>query len=241
MVVVTGGQGWKYRVHSISVPAERRVCPEVCLCLVQPVLLDEAALLRPESDSEPASGLNGEECCDPGVLSAGAGEGRMWSGWVASSFLLMWHMAKAVPLVVFVAALTAVPSWYLSLFVLINPPMSKVPEFSPSLEHVRGWCPCSSDSHHWRESLGSFHLSRSLQHVHDKWHTSEQSPSNCFGSQCMSLIYHCMSLILSFFLYFLWQYLEAQGIRPIPSAVRVWSPNHWTTTDILNSETFFHS
>lgn len=174
LVVVIGGQGWKYRVHSISVPAERSVCPEVCLCLVQPALLDKAALLRPKSDSEPASGPSGEECCDPGVLSIRAGEGRMWSGWVASSFLLMWHMAKAVPLVVFVAAVTAVPSWYLSLFVLINPPVSKVPEFSPNLEPVRGWCPCT-----------------------------------------------CPYL----FIYLSWQYLAAQGIGPIPSAVESASSN----------------
>ena len=209
------------------------------MCLVQPALSDEAALLRPESGSEPAPGLSGEECCDPGVLSTGAGAGRIWSGWVASSFLLTWHMAKAVPLSVFVVALTAVPSWYLSLFVLINPPVSKIPEFSPNLEHIRDWCPCSSGSHHWRESLDSFHLSRSLLHVHDKWYSFEQSPSKCLGSQYMSLIYHCMSLVLSFFIFFYGCTWRLKRIKPIPSAVRVWSPNHWTTTDILNSETYF--
>lgn len=55
---------------SVSVPAEANVCPEHCLCIVQPAFSDEAALLISQSGSGPAAGLSYGVCCDQVVPSA---------------------------------------------------------------------------------------------------------------------------------------------------------------------------
>lgn len=80
LVVVIKGQGWKYRVHSISVPAEK-VSVRGLFVLVQPALLDKAALLRPKAILSLPLGSVGRKCCDPSALYQGwRGENVVWLG-----------------------------------------------------------------------------------------------------------------------------------------------------------------